>query len=316
MSRKKKLCEFSFLCSIVFSSFWWRIVQGISCHECGIMYDGTNLMGIKEFDECQFFESDIAQKEESYLKQCPGDDLCCFSLREYMYIDFWGHSAAAEVFLHGCCSALNDTRHHHLKTASPPPLATSTQFRAEILSQTMQDDHIQTRVMFCNTPGCNSKRIPWSQPINMNTMTPAPNLDPKMSSTTEKSQPDTPTTSNPTVTMNGVEYEYEYYYDDYPGFTARKMESDEKRETKQDHSNLGGRIDALQTNDAEVDLNLEPTEDISVIDLLFVEEGRSPSNENRGRPKIQNVKLPPEKVEAAEEIPGFNSDLQILNNSM
>ena len=27
---------------------------------------------------------------ESYMKKCPDEDTCCFSLREYMAIDFWG----------------------------------------------------------------------------------------------------------------------------------------------------------------------------------------------------------------------------------
>ena len=31
----------------------------ISCYECGSMYDGTNFMGIKGYDQCQFFESDV-----------------------------------------------------------------------------------------------------------------------------------------------------------------------------------------------------------------------------------------------------------------
>lgn len=86
-------------------------------------------------------------------------------------------------------------------------------------------------------------------------MTPSPNLDPKMTPTTEESEPDTPTTPKPTVVMNGVEYEYEYYYDDYPFNTGRKMDAEESGGKKRDSSNPGGKIDAMQTNDAEVDLN-------------------------------------------------------------
>ena len=33
------------------------------------------------------FKSDAA---ESYMRKCPDEDTCCFSLREYMAIDFWG----------------------------------------------------------------------------------------------------------------------------------------------------------------------------------------------------------------------------------
>ena len=34
---------------------WIRyfFLSGINCHECGSMYDGTNFMGIKGFEQCQ-----------------------------------------------------------------------------------------------------------------------------------------------------------------------------------------------------------------------------------------------------------------------
>ena len=35
------------------------VAAAISCYECGSMYDGTNFMGIKGYDQCQFFESDV-----------------------------------------------------------------------------------------------------------------------------------------------------------------------------------------------------------------------------------------------------------------
>ena len=54
-------------------------------------------------------------------------------------------SAAAEVFLHGCCSSLNKTSFHHLPSVKPPPLVLSRSFKAEILSQTVQEGHIQSR---------------------------------------------------------------------------------------------------------------------------------------------------------------------------
>ena len=68
------------------------------------MYDGTNFMGIKSYDQCQFFESDVIlgasgngdtlfrtkDKGAEYMRRCPEEDTCCFSLREYMSIDFWG----------------------------------------------------------------------------------------------------------------------------------------------------------------------------------------------------------------------------------
>ena len=58
---------------------------------------------------------------------------------------FVADSAAAEVFLHGCCSSLNKTRFHHLPSVKPPPLVLSQSFKAEILSQTVQEGHIQSR---------------------------------------------------------------------------------------------------------------------------------------------------------------------------
>ena len=37
----------------------FSVTAAISCYECGSMYDGTNFMGIKGYDQCQFFESDV-----------------------------------------------------------------------------------------------------------------------------------------------------------------------------------------------------------------------------------------------------------------
>ncbi len=54
------------------------------------MYDGNTFMGIKNFKECQFFEHDIAEDNTEFVRQCPPDDQCCFSLREHMSIEFWG----------------------------------------------------------------------------------------------------------------------------------------------------------------------------------------------------------------------------------
>ena len=77
-------------------------IPAISCHECGNMYDGTNFMGIKDYSQCQFFETEFLSRAPTadpsngagngpqYMKQCPPEDTCCFSLREYMNIDFWG----------------------------------------------------------------------------------------------------------------------------------------------------------------------------------------------------------------------------------
>ena len=66
------------------------------------MYDGTNFMGIQSFEQCQFFETEFnhahsgggegskGDTDGAYMKECPEEDQCCFSLREYMSIDFWG----------------------------------------------------------------------------------------------------------------------------------------------------------------------------------------------------------------------------------
>ena len=35
---------------------------------------------------------------EGYMKKCPDEDTCCFSLREYMAIDFWGRKSAYIMF--------------------------------------------------------------------------------------------------------------------------------------------------------------------------------------------------------------------------
>ena len=57
---------------------------------------------------------------------------------------FFTDAAAAEVFVHGCCSSLNRTS-HHLQSSNPPPLVTTSIYRAEIMSQTIQNGDIKTR---------------------------------------------------------------------------------------------------------------------------------------------------------------------------
>jgi hypothetical protein len=54
------------------------------------MYDGSTFMGLKGVDQCQFLESDVATGKTEFTRECPDDERCCFSLREYMSIDFWG----------------------------------------------------------------------------------------------------------------------------------------------------------------------------------------------------------------------------------
>ena len=36
---------------------------------------------------------------ESYMRKCPDEDTCCFSLREYMAIDFWGRKSSLSLWL-------------------------------------------------------------------------------------------------------------------------------------------------------------------------------------------------------------------------
>ena len=55
------------------------------------MTDGSTLMGLKGFNNCQFFEHDVAENRSVYLRQCPPGDQCCFTLREHMAVEFWGH---------------------------------------------------------------------------------------------------------------------------------------------------------------------------------------------------------------------------------
>ena len=66
-------------------------VSALQCHECGSMTDGSTLMGLKGFNNCQFFDHDVAENRSVYLRQCPPDDQCCFTLREHMAVEFWGH---------------------------------------------------------------------------------------------------------------------------------------------------------------------------------------------------------------------------------
>ena len=52
----------------------------------------------QNFSECQFFEHDIAENGNKYLKECPdSDEKCCFSLREHMSIEFWGRKSATKL---------------------------------------------------------------------------------------------------------------------------------------------------------------------------------------------------------------------------
>ena len=53
-------------------------------------------------------------------------------------------AATAEVFLHGCCSSLDKTP-HHLGDSSPPTLVTRSNFKAEIMTQTMRNQNVKTR---------------------------------------------------------------------------------------------------------------------------------------------------------------------------
>lgn len=81
------------------------------------MYDGATFMGIQSFDECQFFEHDIAEDSNKFLKVCPEDEQCCFSLREHMSIEFWGRKFLCHMkvtcnkvkfqtfYYHRCCSS-------------------------------------------------------------------------------------------------------------------------------------------------------------------------------------------------------------------
>ena len=62
----------------------------------------------------------------------------------YNYKKIFPDAAAAEVFVHGCCSSLNRTS-HHLTSSAPPPLVTTSIYRAEIMSQTIQNGDIKTR---------------------------------------------------------------------------------------------------------------------------------------------------------------------------
>ncbi|XP_040571697.1 uncharacterized protein [Lepeophtheirus salmonis] len=133
----------------------------ISCYQCGEMTDGRNFLSIENIPEC---DQDILESQNKHITQCPENDQCCFSLREHFTVSFWGHAATAKVFVRGCCSSLNAT-YHHLPSSHPPPLVTSTVFRAEILSQTVMNGNIKSRVMFCNTDACNLKKIPWSLPV-------------------------------------------------------------------------------------------------------------------------------------------------------
>ena len=125
-------------------------------------------MGIEKFKECQFFEHDVTEENRDYLVPCPPQDKCCFTLREHMTLDFWGReqssssivsitfilslsdSAAAEVLVRGCCSKLNQTK-HHLVSSSPPPLVLTEAFKAEVLSQTIQNGPVKTRYGLCYT---------------------------------------------------------------------------------------------------------------------------------------------------------------------
>ena len=53
------------------------------------VFIGCNFIG--EFNNCQFFEHDVAENRSMHLRQCPPEDQCCFTLREHMAVEFWGH---------------------------------------------------------------------------------------------------------------------------------------------------------------------------------------------------------------------------------
>ena len=53
-------------------------------------------MGLKGFNNCQFFDHDVAENRSVYLRQCPPDDQCCFTLREHMAVEFWGHQGISD----------------------------------------------------------------------------------------------------------------------------------------------------------------------------------------------------------------------------
>ena len=44
----------------------------------------------------QFFESDVSSDKarSQFMRKCPEEDQCCFSLREYMDIEFWGRECS------------------------------------------------------------------------------------------------------------------------------------------------------------------------------------------------------------------------------
>lgn len=71
-------------------------ISGLDCFECGIMYDGNAFMGLKDVEQCQFLESDAVRGDKEFMKTCPEDDTCCFSLREHMTIDFWGRELSQD----------------------------------------------------------------------------------------------------------------------------------------------------------------------------------------------------------------------------
>ena len=69
--------------------------------------------------------------------------------------------AAAEVLVRGCCSNLNQTK-HHLVSPWPPPLLTTSDIKAEFLSPVQKSGQVTSRILFCNTRGCNRRGVPWS----------------------------------------------------------------------------------------------------------------------------------------------------------
>ena len=71
--------------------------------------------------------------------------------------------AAAEVLVRGCCSNLNKTK-HHLVSPWPPPLLTTSDIKAEFLSPVQKSGQVTSRILFCNTRGCNRRGVPWSSP--------------------------------------------------------------------------------------------------------------------------------------------------------
>ncbi len=71
---------------------------------------------------------------------------------------------AAEVMVRGCCSQIKQLPHHLLSSQAPFSMAQN--FAAEVLlpAETEDNGPVKSRVLFCNTRGCNDKQVQWSNP--------------------------------------------------------------------------------------------------------------------------------------------------------